>query len=165
MYFWWPFTRSRPDGVNVIMIYISFPHWTQVSGSIGMKTAVTPVWTLTDVMPWHTPQIAKIFGSISRRHRSDAKASYRCLIDVDHIAFAIWGMNLEKIWHISKLSIPYCRCKFIPVSAKERVNKVPSDPRSQWQLPVPPTTTKLVSWVLWNDKEIPHYRSLRQSEW
>ena len=37
-----------------------------------------------------TTQIASTLGSTSIRHRSDAKASDRCLFDIDSRAFAIW---------------------------------------------------------------------------
>ena len=45
---------------------------------------------LEDVTSLVSAQIIKTLWSISVRHRSDAKVSDRCLIDVDPMVFVIW---------------------------------------------------------------------------
>ena len=61
-------------------------------------------------------QIAKTFRSTSIRHRSDTKASDRCLIDIDPGVFAVWegaptSISQEFLFHLI-LSLPVMASTF-----------------------------------------------------
>ena len=89
---WWFGTLSRPLWRHCN----DFPLW-----GFFIDYTFTTVWSR--IMSWwwpisspvanHSFQTASAFESISIRHRSDAKVSDRCLIDVGPTVLAIWEVH------------------------------------------------------------------------
>ena len=87
--YFWRNTRLRFPCQSVVEFRMQYLNWHSL---IVVNGSVMP-WKWFSVLP-ALSHIKKIIESISIRHRSDAKVSDRCLIDVDPMVFFIWARSL-----------------------------------------------------------------------